>query len=420
MTCSSTGCSAVPSWTMPVSAAAIASAGVAVRTTRLRALRAMAGSMTVQLPRSRRSGAALRGQLVHLLVGERVAVHRELPAEAEELALAEDAGAELGLALRHRPGPVEHRARGQLTAQAPRPQHVDPPGRQGGDAVLEQALELVAVERDLVGDPQLEQPVEHGPGLRRPAQRDRGMGPRPVAEAVLGLGLVGGPQHRGVAEVQGVLLVVDLEHQSHRPGDQLLLVGLHPQRDPYQLGQLGPRLGVAPEPFAQPVLELRSRHRGVPLGRRRGSRHGVGDRVEDGADDVLGLVGREPVVRPGRRQAHDSVFVVGRQRPHPPARLAAGRLDLPGRDQPQPEQGGPGQQPHAGVQVVAAVRLREHRQRGPDRQRDGAPFVGELDDPVARRLGGAEDRRAGDRDETHTLKLAGHADSPDRVPTIGG
>ena len=321
MTCSSTGCSAVPSWTVPVSAAAIASAGVAVRTTRLRALRAIAGSMTVQLPRSRSSGAATGGQLVHLLVGERVAVHRELPAEAEQLALAEDAGAELGLALRHRPGPVQHRARGQVAAQASRPEHVDPSAGQGGDAVLEQALELVAVQGDLVGDPQLQQPVEHRPRLGRTAQRYRGMGPRPVAEAVLPR--VGGPQHRGVAEVQGVLLVVDLEHQPHGPGDQLLLVGLHPQRDPHQLGQLGPRLGVAPEPFAQPVLEAAvAATGGLPPGRRCGSRHGVGDRVEHGAYDVLGRVGREPVVGPRRGQAQDAVFVVGGQRPHPPARLA--------------------------------------------------------------------------------------------------
>ena len=365
-----------------------------------------------------RGGAA--GQLVHLLVGERVAVHRQLPAEAEQLALAEDAGAELGLAPRHRPGPVQHRARGQLAAQAPRPEHVDPPGGEGGHAVLEQALELVAVEGDLVGDPQLEQPVEHGPGLGRPAERDRGMGPRPVAEPRAVLVTVGGPQHRRVAEVQRVLLVVDLEHQPHRPGDQLLLVGLHPQRDPHQLGQLRPRLGVAPESFAQPLLELRSSHRWAPLGRRRGPRHRVGDRVEHRADDVLGRVGREPVVRPRRGQTQHPVLVVGRQRPHPPARLAARRLDLPGRDQPQPEQGGPRQQPDAGVQVVTAVRLGEHRQRGPDRQRDGAPLVGELDDPVARRLGGAERRRAGDRDEAHTLKLAGAADSLDGVPRIVG
>ena len=125
-------------------------------------------------------------------------------------------------------------------------------------------------------------------------------------------------------------------------------------------------------------------------------------------------------MRPRLGQTQHPVLVVGRQRPHPPARLAACRLDLPGRDQPQPEQGGPRQEPDAGVQVVTAVRLGEHRQRGPDRERDGAPFVGELHDPVARRLCGAERRRAGDRDEAHILKLAGAADSLDGVPTIVG
>ncbi len=328
-------------------------------------------------------------------------MHRELPAEGEELALTEDAGAELPLALRHRPGPVQDGARRQLTAQAPRPEHVDPSRGQGRDAVLEQALQLVAVQSDLVGNPQLQQPVEHRPRFGRPTERDRGMGPRPVAEAVLLL--FSGPQHRGIAEVQGVLLVVDLEHQPHRAGDQLLLVGLHPQRDPHQLGQLGPRLGVAPEAFAQPLLELRTSHRGAPLGGRCGSRHGVGHRVEHRADDVLGSVRREPLVRPRRGQAQDAILVVGCERTHPPARLVAGRLDLPGRDQPEAQQRCPGQQPDARVQVVAAVRLGQHRQRGPDRQRDRAPLVGELDDPVARRLAGAERRRAGDGDEAHAF-----------------
>ena len=45
-------------WTTPVNVAAIAWAGLTVRTSRLRALRAIAGSMTVQLPRSLRIGAA--------------------------------------------------------------------------------------------------------------------------------------------------------------------------------------------------------------------------------------------------------------------------------------------------------------------------------------------------------------------------
>ena len=273
-------------------------------------------------------------------------MHRELPAEAEQLALAEDAGAELGLASRHRPGPVEHGARGEVAAQASRPEHVDPPAGQGGDAVLEQALELVAVEGDLVGHPQLQQPVEHRPRLGRPAERDRGMGPRPVAEAVLPR--VAGPQHRGVAEVQRVLLVVDLEHQPHGAGDQLLLVGLDPQRDPHQLGQLGPRLGVAPESFAQPVLELRSGHRWLPPGRRRGSRHGVGDRVEHGADDVLGRVGREPVVRPRRGQAQDPVLVVGGQRPHPPARLAPAGSICPAATSRSPSSAAPDSSPTLG------------------------------------------------------------------------
>ena len=46
-----------------------------------------------------------------------------------------------------------------------------------------------------------------------------------------------GPEQCGVAHVERVLLVVDLQHQPHRTGEQLFLVGLDPQRDPHQLGR---------------------------------------------------------------------------------------------------------------------------------------------------------------------------------------
>ena len=59
------------------------------------------------------------------------------------------------------------------------------------------------------------------------------MHPGPLSEAVLLLGP--GPQVDRVAHVQRVLLVVDLEHQAHRAGDQLLLVGLDPQADGHQV-----------------------------------------------------------------------------------------------------------------------------------------------------------------------------------------
>ena len=218
------------------------------------------------------------------------------------------------------------------------------------------------------------------------AQRDRGVGARPVAEAVLVLVArstarrrrrgAAGSARRGPAAPAA---------RRRRPA---------PPRRPRPAARCAPAGAGRPAArrsarsrVAQPVLEVGPRRTGRPRsGRRRRSRHRVGDRVEHRADDVLGSVGVEPVVRPRRGQPQDPVLVVGLERPHPPARLAARRLELPGRDQPQPEQRRPGQQPDAGVQVVAAVRLGQHRQRRPDRQRDRAPLVGELDDPVARRL----------------------------------
>ena len=43
--------------------------------------------------------------------------------------------------------------------------------------------------------------------------------------------------------MERVLLVVDLEHEAARPGDELLLVGLDAEREGHQLGQ---PLGLAP------------------------------------------------------------------------------------------------------------------------------------------------------------------------------
>ena len=93
------------------------------------------------------------------------------------------------------------------------------------------------------------------------------------------------------------------------------------------------------------------------MGGRRGPRHRVGHGVEHRADDVLGRVGVEAFIGARGGKPADPVLVVGGERTHPPARVGAGRLDLPGRDQPQPEQRRAREQPDAGVQVVAACAL---------------------------------------------------------------
>ena len=111
----------------------------------------------------------------------------------------------------------------QVTAQAARPQHVDADATQRCDPVVEEGDQLVGVEADLVGHAQLEEAVEHRPGLGGRAQRDGGVGAGALVEPVV----VGrpGPQQGRVAQVERVELVVDLEHQPHGPGGQLLLVG---------------------------------------------------------------------------------------------------------------------------------------------------------------------------------------------------
>ena len=53
------------------------------------------------------------------------------------------------------------------------------------DALVEQADQLVGVEGDLVGHPQLQQPVEHRPRVGGRAQREPGVGAGALAEAVV-------------------------------------------------------------------------------------------------------------------------------------------------------------------------------------------------------------------------------------------
>ena len=68
-----------------------------------------------------------------------------------------------------------------------------------------------------------------------------------------------------------------------------------------------------------------------------------------------------------------------------------------------PSSAAPREQPDAGVDVVAGVRLGQHRQRRPDRQADGAPLVGELDHALARRVGRPEGGPPGDGHEAHAV-----------------
>ena len=319
-----------------------------------------------------------------------------LPLEAEHLVGAEEPRLQRVVRGCDR-CPLEDRGCREVPAQAARPQHVHPAAGQRRDTDGQQAHQLVGVERDLVGHPQLGQPVEHRPRLGRGAQRDRRVGASPVPEPVTGTvarpGAGLGPEHRRVAQVQWVLLVVDLEHEPDRPGHELLLVGLHAQRDPDQLRQVG-GVGSRLQPAGQPLVERPGRRGATPSGRCRGrARHRVGDGVEHRPDDPL-------VVRAVPGQGPHPVLVLGVERRDPP--VVVGRLESARCDQAQAQQRRTGQQPHAGVQVVARVRLGQHRQRRPDGERHGAPVVGELDDALARWVTDAQQRRPGHRHEPHS------------------
>ena len=363
-----------------------------------------------------RGGGA--GELVHLLLAERLAVQRDLPAEGEDGVGREQAGLQRLLVepagRSRRRTPVEDRAGAQVATQAARPEHVDPALLEGADPVVEQADQLVGVEGDLVGDPQLEQPLEDRPGLGGATQRDAGVGAGPAAEAVAGARAGLGPEQGGVADVERVLLVVHLEHQAHRPGDQLLLVGLDPQREGHQLGQvlrrgvpvavdagLEPRArsrpggarrrrpDAPPAPRGRPPARRTGRGRGRPLpDQRRTARQRVDDRVQHLADQAGRVVHAEVGVGPRPGQHRDPVVVGVVEPGHPPLRrLGLGRLEATRRDQPHPQQRRAGQQRHARVQVVARMGAGEHRQRGAHGQADRAPVVAELDVRVPRRVG---------------------------------
>ncbi len=232
--------------------------------------------------------------------------------------------------------------------------------------VLEQTADLGAVQADLVGHGQLEQSVEHGPYLGRTAERDAGVHARPRPEPVRRVVTAVGPQQGGVAHVQRVALVVDLEHEPDAPDGQLLLVGLDPQRDPDQLGQR--RAGKAPaalgHPLADPVTEVRGTPRGGGAGRRCGRR--PRQRVGDGIEHLPHQHGCggwiDVVVRPGPGQPVQAVAVARVEAVDAPARCTLGRgRELARRDQPGREQRGAAEQRHARVHVVAGVRPAEDR-----------------------------------------------------------
>ena len=364
------------------------------------------------------------GEGVHLLGRQRVAVEGDLPLEGEDRVGGQQTGLQRRLtgATAARLG-VEHRGGRQVAPQAARPQHVDTALGQRRHAVLQQAGDLLGLQADLVGHPQRQQPVEHRPRLGRRPQRDGRVGAGAVTEPVV-LGVVE-PQRGGVGHVQGVALVVDLQHQPHRARDQLLLVGLHAQRDRDEVREVAAAADLG-DAALQPLLEgvvrravdrrcSLARPPGLPQGSpaRRGSRpgdrrapgYGVGDRVQHRPHHLLGVRCVLGTRRARAGQHPHAVLVLVAELTDPPRRrpprLLGRGLEGPGSHQSHPQQRRPAEQRHARVEVLAGVGLGQHRDRRAHRERDGAPVVDELHHRVARRHRGTEGGRACHRDEPH-------------------
>ena len=388
--------------------------------------------MTVQLPRSRSIGAAAAGELVHLLLGERVAVQRELPAgrrTSRRAEAARSAAAPRGRPAAARPGRaprVAVRSRPRLRGHSTSTPRAAARRRRRRAGSTSSSVSRVIWS----GTRSSSSRSSTGQASAAAAQRDAGVGAGPVAEAVARVRAGLGPQHRGVAEVQRVLLVVDLEHQPHRARRPA------PPRRPRPAARSGTSwgrssgvggAGVRAEPRAQPVARNGARRRrrraGAAVGRAdRGARAACASATASStARTSASARRRRGRRRPRAGQQRDPVLVVGVEPGHPPGGgCGLGRLEArPAATSRSPSSAAPASSRDARVQVVAGVRLGEHRQRGADRQRDRAPLVGELDDALARRVGrrGSVAGPVTGTKLTCLRTLAGGADCPDANAT---
>ena len=295
------------------------------------------------------------------------------------------------MALRSRP-----RLRGQSTSTPPRCSASTPSSRR--------LTRSSVVERQLVGDPLLEQALERRPGGGRLTQGQRGVGAGPVAEAVHGRRVVS----TGAAASQtwrGSCSSCTWSTSRQDPATSSSSSASTRSERVTSWGR------SAPSPRWRATRAWRRRLKASPSGRvwrgtgscglgvvggaaGCGARHRVDDGVDQTAYDVLGIGRREPGVGPGLGQPAQPLGVVGVERGQPPH--AVTRLELAGRHEPHREQRGRREQGHRRVRRLIGAGLGQHRQGGPDRQRDRAaahPGLGELHEPVTGRLRGAQGRR---------------------------
>ena len=132
---------------------------------RLRALRARAGSTTTHWSRSRTTGRCASASAVHLGLGQRVAAQRELPVEAGQVIAAEE-GRHVG---RGTVALADDGAGAQAAYQLPWPVHLDPGRAQAFRGPAEQILHVLVGQGQHVGDGAVEQPFQRRPRRGRPA-----------------------------------------------------------------------------------------------------------------------------------------------------------------------------------------------------------------------------------------------------------
>ena len=307
--------------------------------------------------------------------------------------------------------PVEDGGRGEVAAQAAWPEHVDAAIVERADAVVEQADQLVGVEGDLVGHPQLEQPVEHRPRLGRARSAMRRVGAGPVAEAVAGARARLGPEQCRVADVEGVALVLHLEHHPDRAGDQLLLVGLDPQRDRTSCGRSSRRRGAGPvrawsrsavaaatSAGPGPARAGRARAPGA-AGALRGIASATASSTWRTTSAALVLV--EPSSRRDAGQQPRPGRVGGVERGDPPAGAPSAGSNLPAATRRIPSSAAPESRPTLGWRSSRAwARVSTGRAA-----RIGSATVRRSSvnshDTLARRVARAKHGRPGDGDEAH-------------------
>ena len=233
------------------------------------------------------------------------------------------------------------------------------------------------------------------------------------------------PQAGGVAHVERVRSSWTWSTSRHEPGDQLLLVGLDPQGQGDQLGQVGRVTAVAGDERLEPSVE------GVALG----PVDGPGGRPSAGGGEGVvgaarGMVSTTASTR--RRTTCSAASAAGspsyaRDSASRRSRSASSASSGARRHTPSPGSNFPAATKRIASSEAAASRLTDgwaplvgaglgqDRQSGPDRQDDRALAVGELDDAVARRVRGAQGRRPGQGHEAHRTPPP-RDDCPDASP----